>query len=295
MNKLSELWNYSIPKEINNFSNNIADVVKFIVDEENNEYGAYLSKSTDMGKNWEDIEVKEATATVTKQQGNIYQYDIYITDKSNKVYHFVMMENVNTSNPVTMYDSSNDFYAAFALEHLTPFTGEAIGQDGSNYFTEVEAYDTYNGNYAVMVFYANRVDDVILIPDGRYSFASNKAANTVLAAFINTDNQGNVTSEGGAWVASNLVVQGGNIVSGDIRYIVSGTADVTNSNGTLYIEVKGTNSLYKTIHFTIGTLYTGIEEVNMDEVKDGQKMMIDGQLFIKRGENLYNAQGIVVK
>lgn len=272
-----------------------SDIVKWIGDNEEDIYGAFLSKTTDNGKTWTSIDVKSATVAVSKGQGNTYQYDIYMTDNSNKVYHFSMLENVNTSNPLVYYDSNNDFYAAFALENVTPFTGDAVGQDGMNYFTEVEAYDTYSGNYADMRFFANRVDDVIRIPAGRYSFASNKAANTVEAAYLTVDNQGNITSEGGAWVASNLVVQGGKMVSGDCRYIISGTADVINSNGTLYIEVKGSNSLYRTVNFTIGTLYTGIEEVNMDEVKDGQKMMIDGQLYIKRGENLYNAQGAVVK
>ena len=82
-----------------------------------------------------------------------------------------------------------------------------------------------------------------------------------------------------------------------VRYIVSGTADVTNNEGTMYIEFNGSNSLYRTVSFTITlNLFTvGLDEVNMDEVNDGQKMMIDGQLYIKRGDNLYNAQGKIVK
>lgn len=271
------------------------DVVNFLDDNEQNVYGAFLSKTTDNGNTWTDLDVKAATATVTKSQNNVYLYDIYITDSSNKLYHFIMHENLNTSNSLIYYDSNNDFYAAFALESLSPFTGEAVGQEGMNYFTEVEAYDTYTGNYAYMKFFANRVDDVIRIPVGRYSFSFNKAANTVEAAYLTTDAQGNVTSEGGAWVASNLVVQNNQMVSGECRYIVSGTAEVTNANGALYIVVSGSNSLYRTVNFTIGNPPTGIEEVNMDEVKDGQKMMIDGQLYIKRGDNLYNAQGAVVK
>ena len=229
------------------------DVVNFVDDNEQNLYGAFLSKSTDYGNTWADIDVKAATATVTKTQNNVYQYDIYITDNSNKVYHFSMLENVNTSNPLVYYDSPNDFYAAFASENVTPFTGEYVGQEGNNYFTIVEAYDTHSGNYAYLKFYANRVDDVIRIPEGRYTFASNKSANTIEAAYMTIDNQGNITSKGGAWVASNSVVQGGQKVSGEARYIVSGTADVKkNSDGTMYIEVNGTNSLGRTICFTIG-------------------------------------------
>ena len=273
-----------------------SDIVKFIDDNEQEMYGAFLSKSTDDGKNWSEIDVKSATVTVSKIQGNMYEYDIYVTDNSNKVYHFVMTENVNTSNALVWYDSSNDFYAAFTVDQVTPFTEQDItGMENGMNYTYVEAYDSYTGNYAVLQFYANRVDDMIRIPAGRYSFAGNKGSNTVLAAYMTVDNQGNITSEGGAWVASNLVVQGGQMVSGDVRYIVSGTADVANANGQLYIVVSGSNSLYRTVNFTIGQPATGIEEVNMDNVQDGQKMMIDGQLYIKRGENLYNAQGAVVK
>ena len=267
-----------------------SDVVNFLDDNEQNLYGAFLAKTTD-GENWTDLDVKAATATVTKSQNNVYEYDIYITDNSNKLYHFIMYENLNTSNSIVYFDSNSDFYAAFALESVTPFNeaNMTIGQEGMNFFTEVEAYDNYTNNYAYMKFFANRVDDVIRIPVGRYSFASNKAANTVEAAYITTDAQGNVTSEGGAWVASNLVIQNGQMVSGDCRYIVSGTAEVSNANGTLYIVVSGSNSLYRTVNFTIGNPPTGIEEVNMDKDKETQ-VLIQHLKYIEVIKGLYNPQ-----
>ena len=227
-----------------------SDIVKLT----GNNNGALLYKSTDNGKNWSHIEVKSAIVTVIKMQHNMYEYDIYMTDNSNRVYHFVMTENVNTSNPLVYYDSSNDFYAIFTQEQITPFTNNGYtGMEDGKYFTDVETYDTQTGNYAILRFYSKRVDGVIRIPAGRYSIANNKGENTVLASFMTIDTQGNITDKGGAQCISDLVVQDKQRVSGDVRYIVSGTVDVTESYGQLYIEVNGYNSLYRTIHFTIGT------------------------------------------
>ena len=134
---------------------------------------------------------------------------------------------------------------------------------------------------------------MITIPAGRYSVSDKNVAATMQKGEMYDDGQYlNFNSS----YAAILGVENGKLYIDKGFLITDGTADVTNADGKLYIVVNGSNSYYRTVQFTIGVPpVTGIEEVNMDEVKDGQKMMIDGQLYIKRGENLYNAQGIVVK
>ncbi|MBP5477271.1 MAG: hypothetical protein J6Y00_06270 [Paludibacteraceae bacterium] len=264
---------------------------KFYDDNQQPFCGASLYTSTDDWNTYSEIEIASATGTVTKGSNNTTRYEFFLKDKANKVYHVTMVEGISTTQPIVYYDTNEDFYASFLTEHVIPFTSEGYHkQEGNLFLTEIEALDAISAKYVDLVFYANQKDPAYTIPQGRYSISSIAAANTIKAGYVTES--GNNVSYGGA-MAARLVSQNSIDM---VRYIVSGTADVTHDNGTLNIDFKGSNSLYRTVNFAVSlSLFTGIEEVNMDEVKDGQKMMIDGQLYIKRGENLYNAQGAVVK
>ncbi|MCR4664549.1 MAG: hypothetical protein K5660_04195 [Paludibacteraceae bacterium] len=249
--------------------------------------GLYTSTNPSDQNSWTEIELSQVYGTVTQESNVAYRMDFYAVDKSNKVYHFVMFYGYTTSNTM-MYDCDKDFHAAFALESMTPLTTTNCGTyNGLQYFNvEVQSAT----QYANLLFFAQRTDEVITIPAGRYSVSSNNVAGTMQA--------GEIMEEGGQAFANSSYAA--DIVSGNMldnyRFIVDGTAEVQNANGNLYIVVKGTNTFYRIVELTIGTPpVTGFEEINMNVVQDGQKMMIDGQLYIKRGENLYNAQGAVVK
>ena len=270
----------------------IASDFSFVDDDNNPLCGASLFTTNDDWKNYSEIEIASATGTVKKGANNTTQYEFYLTDKSNKVYHITMIEGLNTNQDIIYYDTNEDFYAQFFTEQVVPFTTDGYHkQEGNLHTTEVEAMDAVNAKYLDMVFYANRTDEAYTIPQGRYTISNIAGANTIKAGFVTVN--GNDVSQGGAMAAQMI----SNTEIDKVRYIVSGTADVTNNEGTMYIEFNGSNSLYRTVSFTITlNLFTvGLDEVNMDEVNDGEKMMIDGQLYIKRGDNLYNAQGKIVK
>lgn len=233
--------------------------------------------------------VSSLQGTVTKTSLG-HRMDFYVTAKdNNKTYHFVMYYGYNN---VILGDTDEDFRASFSLNQMTPlttanFTGT---YNGCQYFS----VEVNNGTqYADLLFFANRVDPTITIPAGVYSVSANNVASTMQKGEIMQDEEGAYFNPS---FAATLTSQGGKHYIDKGFLITEGTAEVKNADGKLFIVVNGSNSYYRTVQITIGTApVDGIEEVNMDEVEDGQKMMIDGQLYIKRGENLYNAQGVVVK
>ena len=250
----------------------------------------YFSVSTDEGATYTDMKVTNLYGTVTQVAQGTRRYDFYVTADS-KLYHVVLYTGTNDINTM-LYDTDEDFRASFTLEQMEDLSQEGYTgtYNGCQYFNVIANNGT---QYVDLLFFAQKTDPVITIPAGRYSVSDKNVASTMQKGEMYDDGQYlNFNSS----YAAILGVENGQLYIDKGFLITDGTADVTNADGKLYIVVNGSNSYYRTVQFTIGVPpVTGIEEVNMDEVKDGQKMMIDGQLYIKRGENLYNAQGVVVK
>ena len=250
----------------------------------------YFSVSTDEGATYTDMKVTNLYGTVTQVAQGTRRYDFYVTADS-KLYHVVLYTGTNDINTM-LYDTDEDFRASFTLEQMEDLSQEGYTgtYNGCQYFNVIANNGT---QYVDLLFFAQKTDPVITIPAGRYSVSDKNVASTMQKGEMYDDGQYlNFNSS----YAATLGVENGKLYIDKGFLITDGTADVTNADGKLYIVVNGSNSYYRTVQFTIGVPpVTGIEEVNMDEVKDGQKMMIDGQLYIKRGENLYNAQGVVVK
>ena len=248
--------------------------------------GLYKSATPDDENSWKEIELASVYGSITRQNGNAYRIDLYAVDKSNNVYHFIMYYNY-TANETMMYDTDADFHAAFGLNEVTPLstTGYMGDYNGLKYFI-VEAQNATQS--AQLVFFSNRVDETITIPAGRYTISAKESVGVLQA--------GEIMIEGEKAYPNPSFAYTNEADEAYYRFITSGTAEVQNANGAPYIVVNGVNTFYRTVEVTIGVPpVTGIEEVNMEEVNDGQKMMIDGQLYIKRGDNLYNAQGKLVK
>lgn len=238
--------------------------------------------------NIKEIELSDFYGTVTKETNatNVYRLDFYAV-ANNTIYHFVLYKGV-TITETSNYDVDEDFHASFALTEVTPFSKENGTLDTYNGLTYF-IVDAKNATQSTqLLFFTNHVDETIGIPAGRYTVSSNEAVGVMQAGEILEEDGQRYPNPSFAYDTKN----GNNYY----RFITSGTADVQNANGALYILVKGMNTFYRTVEITVGVPpITGIDEVKMDEVQDGQKMMIDGQLYIKRGDNLYNAQGKVVK
>lgn len=254
----------------------------------------YFSVSQDDGQTYSDLTVTNFYGTVTQAAPGTRRYDFYVT-AGGKLYHVVLYTGTNDINTM-LYDTDADFRASFSLDQMTPLTTENFTgtYNGCQYFS----VEVNNGTqYADLLFFAKNTDPVITIPAGRYSVSANNVANTMQKGEIMEDEQYGAYYN--ASYAATLASQGGQLYIDKGFLITDGIAEVTNADGLLYIVVNGSNSYYRTVQLTIGTPpappVDGIEEVKMEQVQDGQKMMIDGQLYIKRGDNLYNAQGKIVK
>ena len=250
----------------------------------------YFSVSEDDGETYTDLTVTNFYGTVTQVAPGTRRFDFYVT-ADNKLYHMVLYSGTNDVQTM-IYDTDEDFRAVFSLDNMTPLTT----QDYTGTFNNCQYFivEVNNGQqYAYMFFFANRVDQEIAIPAGRYSVSAQNVASTIQKGGMEQD--GDEMFYNASYAATLTTINGQTGI--DKAYLITdGTAEVANANGSLYIVVNGTNSYYRTVQLTIGVPpVTGIEEVEMDKVEDGQKMMIDGQLYIKRGDNLYNAQGAVVK
>ncbi len=231
---------------------------------------------------YQEIEIASAYGTVSKVQNNGLKYDFYLTAKSGTIYHILLYVNVTWVNYM---ESDVDYFTSFATDHMQIQSGDMESAPGVKWFYVV----LNNGKeYAAMYFFANTIDEEITIPARPYMISPSNTSGTVQA---NTGVESNPLDEPsyiGKVVNANTI--------DEISFMVDGSVTVTKVTDHAYIQVNAKNSLGRVIKFTVGEPpITGIEEVKMEEVNDGQKLMIDGKLYIKRGDNLYNAQGAVVK
>lgn len=151
--------------------------------------------------------------------------------------------------------------------------------DGIIYF-DVEAADGMD--LVSVIFFADEVDEDIIIPVGTYTVNDSEAAGSVLA---NPGMQG-----GYVYPSFYGELDEGSLVA--LYMFVGGTIEVSkNELGKLHIEMNVVNSYDVPVHITYDDITTtAVENVTLDSVQ-AEKTLQDGQLLINRNGETYNAVG----
>ena len=152
----------------------------------------------------------------------------------------------------------------------------------------VEMIAANGSDICALYFYPEKYDEEITIGAGVYTINNTKGKNTVYAC---PGMDGNVLSP--SYYAK--LAKDGKSLEKPMYFLVKGTVEVAKEDGLLYIEVKGENNFGMPIHVVYQVLPTGIADVEVDGVNSAEKLMIDGQLVIKRHGAMFNVLGARVK
>jgi hypothetical protein len=126
-------------------------------------------------------------------------------------------------------------------------------------------------------FIAEEADDEIIIPEGIYPIDD-------------SDDYGSVITSDGSLGKSFYATHDGEYFT-SLYFLVSGTVEVRNNNGHLYMEINAVNSYDIPVHIIYdeaGT--TALENPAVDAIGT-KKILQDGHLIIHRNGSTYNILG----
>ena len=143
-------------------------------------------------------------------------------------------------------------------------------------------------NFQLLV---EEADPVTILPEGVYPITNLGDYNTVVAGTGVDPWSGKVAP---GLYAAVTDVSGGSLAS-PLYFLVDGTVEVKNNNGSLYIEVNAVNSYDVPVHIIYDASVTGVENNIVEDMMGTSKRMINGQLYIIRDGKMYTVMGVQVK
>ena len=141
----------------------------------------------------------------------------------------------------------------------------------------------------VLYFFADKVDEDVVIPSGVYSINNSLMVGSVLAS-IGANEDNTVSPSIFATLTDGYLDQ--------LYFMVDGTVTVEKKNGYLFLEVNAVNSYDVEVHIVYdGTpMGTAVENIHDESSKvKCHKQLRDGQLLIIRNNETYNTMGARVK
>ena len=142
-------------------------------------------------------------------------------------------------------------------------------------------------NFYFIVDNTTVLDPVIGIPAGVYPINASWKSGTTLAC------QG-ILPDGPAPTYVCKIDKEGYLDPENLWCLVDGNVTIANVDGKLSVKVNALNSYDMPVKLYYNAEKDAVENVNVDNTKT-VKRLINGQLFIQRGEKTFNAQGAQVK
>lgn len=238
-------------------------------------YSTYIAKWNADKNDYDVLSIEKGNATVTMdEEQNVtlvgtfiardgVQYNITLTTKVD----IPRLDNDMTEGAIDCVLTGNDI----TLEDKTV-------ENGSIFFDVM----TDNALMA-LYFYAEAADPDIVIPEGIYSIDDSEDYFSVNAS------DGSISTYPSFYATHN----GKDFTS--MYFFVSGTVEVKNKNGKLYMEINARNSYNVPAHIIYdGSVTTGLLDTRIP-IPDTRKTIQNGQIFILRNGKTYNMVGQSVK
>jgi hypothetical protein len=230
--------------------------------------------------------VQKGTMTVTVENKVLTAVASFICD--NAVQYDLTFKTKYTQEHLVDDSEAGEVDYTYPADSYCFFTTEYVESHNELFFDIIAADYT---NVAAMVFMVDHVDAEITIPEGVYPINKSMALGTVFAS-------------------PGVAVGGGPIQSyfcytfvedGDLYYdqnglycLVDGTVTVKKVNGKLSFEVDAINSYDVPVKLHYNTAPSALEEITTGNT-NSSKRIVNGQLFIIRNGETYNANGALVK
>lgn len=247
------------------------DFINFI----SGSYSTYIAKWNADKNDYDVLSIEKGNATVTMdEEQNVTLVGTFIA-RDGVQYHITLttkvdiprLDNDMTDGAIDCVLTGNDI----TLEDKT-------AENGSIFFDVM----TDNALMA-LYFYAEEADPEIVIPEGTYYIDDTQDYFTVNAS------DGSISTYPSFYATHN----GKDFTS--MYFFVSGTVEVKNKNGKLYMEINARNSYNVPAHIIYdGSATTGLMDTKIP-IPDTRKTIQNGQLFILRNGKTYNMVGQAVK
>ena len=238
-------------------------------------YSTYIAKWNADKNDYDVLSIEKGNATVTMdEEQNVTLVGTFIA-RDGVQYHITLttkvdiprLDNDMTEGAIDCVLTGNDI----TLEDKT-------AENGSIFFDVM----TDNALMA-LYFYAEEADPEIVIPEGTYYIDDTQDYFTVNAS------DGSISTYPSFYATHN----GKDFTS--MYFFVSGTVEVKNKNGKLYMEINARNSYNVPAHIIYdGSATTGLLDTQIP-IPDTRKTIQNGQLFIIRNGKTYNMVGQAVK
>ena len=238
-------------------------------------YSTYIAKWNADKNDYDVLSIEKGNAAVTMdEEQNVTLVGTFIA-RDGVQYHITLttkvdiprLDNDMTEGAIDCVLTGNDI----TLEDKT-------AENGSIFFDVM----TDNALMA-LYFYAEEADPEIVIPEGTYYIDDTQDYFTVNAS------DGSISTYPSFYATHN----GKDFTS--MYFFVSGTVEVKNKNGKLYMEINARNSYNVPAHIIYdGSATTGLLDTQIP-IPDTRKTIQNGQLFIIRNGKTYNMVGQAVK
>lgn len=238
-------------------------------------YSTYIAKWNADKNDYDVLSIEKGNATVTMdEEQNVTLVGTFIA-RDGVQYHITLttkvdiprLDNDMTEGAIDCVLTGNDI----TLEDKTAANGSIF-------------FDVMTDNALMaLYFYAEEADPEIVIPEGTYYIDDTQDYFTVNAS------DGSISTYPSFYATHN----GKDFTS--MYFFVSGTVEVKNKNGKLYMEINARNSYNVPAHIIYdGSATTGLLDTQIP-IPDTRKTIQNGQLFIIRNGKTYNMVGQAVK
>ena len=237
-------------------------------------------------KGYDEYAVQKGTMTV-KQEGDVVTaVASFICD--NAVQYDLTFIAQYTREHLAFDSEEGEVDYTYAPESYYEFTTDYVESHNQLYF-DILAAD--NSNVTAMVFFVNHMDSDITIPEGVYTINSSEALGTVYASPGVAVGGGPIQS----YFCYTIEKEDGIHYDQEGLYcLVDGTVTVKKVNGKLSIDVDAYNSYDLSVKLHYNPAQSAVEDITTGNTNIS-KRLINGQLFIIRNGETYNANGALVK
>lgn len=238
-------------------------------------YATYIAKWNVDKNDYDVLSIEKGNAKVTMDgEQNVtlvgtfiaqdgVQYNITLTTKVD----IPRLDDDMTSGSIDCVITGDDI----TLEDMT-------AENGTIFFDVMT-----NNTLMALYFYAEAADPDIVIPEGTYYIDDTQDYFTVNA------------SDGSIGTYPTFYATHNGMDFTSMYFFVSGTVEVVNKQGKLYMEINARNSYNVPAHIIYdGSVTTGLLDTRIP-TPDTQKVLRDGQLLIIRNGNAFNLMGTRVQ
>ena len=239
----------------------------------------YVQEWNNTTKKYDIYSVQKGTMTVTVKDNILTAVASFICD--NAVQYDLTFKTQYARERI-LYDTEEG-----EMEYTFPADAEVIIQDFVDGYGIIQLIIADEAYAVDFYFNADAMDPVISVPAGVYPINLSFDSGTVMACK-------GILPDGPAQSYFCGLDAEGYLDPLQLYCLVDGTVTVENVNGKLKVEVNAVNSYDVPVVLHYNAAATAVEDITTDKV-DTQKRITNGQLYIIRNGETYNANGALVK